>query len=215
MRAVLCCLAVVAAVPVDHQPQKATSVLNTQMVVPLRHSKGVLQASTLKLLQASSHHKNFKDACQACAVAQLIKQCTEKFCFVGRCDDASGEMCWGCGDMFSPLVNCSSPAEEKPLSQVKAGGMIKGEFCAQVVVVDEAGCVPGTDDEGGVCANEGADDEAYCSYGVGAKTCAYCKTKPAPKHVQFSGNSTSQPLPAAASPSQPSAAVLTTNQTRS
>jgi len=57
--------------------------------------------------------------------------------------------------------------------------IINGTDCpvSNVVLVNE-GCVQGSphfDYEGMVCANDGMDDEAYCSYNVSSVACAYCK----------------------------------------
>jgi len=49
---------------------------------------------------------------------------------------------------------------------------------ADIVKVDEK-CIPWYphfDREGQVCANDGAMNEAYCSYDVGEYACAYCKS---------------------------------------
>jgi len=56
------------------------------------------------------------------------------------------------------------------------GAVIRGVQCASdhVVVVNE-GCTDG-DAEGMVCDADGTPQEAYCSYGVGARSCARCAT---------------------------------------
>mmetsp|Transcript_34925 Transcript_34925/g.41713 ORF Transcript_34925/g.41713 Transcript_34925/m.41713 type:complete len:202 (+) Transcript_34925:106-711(+) len=59
-------------------------------------------------------------------------------------------------------------------------GIINGTQCATPIVVNR-GCIQDAfpwDEEGLVCANDGGDDEAYCSYGLGVSAaCAFCGDK--------------------------------------
>ena len=55
-------------------------------------------------------------------------------------------------------------------------GYIRGSYCVNAVVIHQF-CVSGAphyDPEGDVCGNDGAWNEAYCSYGIGDGACAYC-----------------------------------------
>ena len=73
--------------------------------------------------------------------------------------------------------------EWDPRREPPQQAMINGRACANVVIVGD-GCVPGSphfDPEGMVCANDGQADEAYCSYSIGANTCAYCSNAAAPR----------------------------------
>ena len=60
---------------------------------------------------------------------------------------------------------------------------VKGQLCAMEDIVVEAAyrCQPVLqgDPEGMVCANEGTASEAYCSYNVGKRACARCKSSTA------------------------------------
>ena len=60
---------------------------------------------------------------------------------------------------------------------------VKGQLCAMEDIVVEAAyrCQPVLqgDPEGMVCANEGTASEAYCSYNVGERACARCKSSTA------------------------------------
>ena len=63
---------------------------------------------------------------------------------------------------------------------------VKGQLCAmEDIVVEDAvqfECIreaPHYDAEGMVCANEGTASEAYCSYNVGERACARCKSSTA------------------------------------
>jgi len=63
--------------------------------------------------------------------------------------------------------------------------MINGSPCdPQNIVVVDQNCIPGSphfDPEGMICANDGHHlHEGYCSYGVGASHCAYCKSGSVP-----------------------------------
>eukprot|EP00588_Corethron_pennatum_P017702 CAMPEP_0194304762 /NCGR_PEP_ID=MMETSP0171-20130528/2396_1 /TAXON_ID=218684 /ORGANISM="Corethron pennatum, Strain L29A3" /LENGTH=218 /DNA_ID=CAMNT_0039056113 /DNA_START=134 /DNA_END=790 /DNA_ORIENTATION=+ len=57
--------------------------------------------------------------------------------------------------------------------------VIDGANCGEsdIVIVDKNACIPGSphyDKEGMICRNDGRWNEAYCSYDVGSKACAYC-----------------------------------------
>jgi hypothetical protein len=75
----------------------------------------------------------------------------------------------------------SEPTELPTFSSDDSCKIINGEVCCDVVVVDPYGCLPGgdhQDPEGMVCANDGAADEAYCSYDVFYNACARCAATP-------------------------------------
>ena len=71
---------------------------------------------------------------------------------------------------------CAAIGEGRKLS-------VKGQLCAMEDIVVEAAyrCQPVLqgDPEGMVCANEGTASEAYCSYNVGERACARCKSSTA------------------------------------
>jgi len=69
----------------------------------------------------------------------------------------------------------SSEAAKDPLP---SDGVINGVDCdGEDIVIVGDWCIPGKphfDKEGDVCANDEKKNEAYCSYGIGPNTCAYC-----------------------------------------
>ena len=72
-----------------------------------------------------------------------------------------------------PLLALGGEAAES----LPSPSMVKGAWCLEPVVLHGGGCNPNepdNDPEGMVCGNDGKVDEAYCSYGVGASTCAFC-----------------------------------------
>ena len=75
--------------------------------------------------------------------------------------------------------------------------MINGKACpvGRVVRINGKGghdCIKGAphfDKEGSVCGNDGKSNQAYCSYQVGDKACAYCSSTENNKHDSGSGKS--------------------------
>jgi len=75
--------------------------------------------------------------------------------------------------------------------------MINGKACpvGRVVRINGKGghdCIKGAphfDKEGSVCGNDGKSNQAYCSYQVGDKACAYCSSTENKKHDSGSGKS--------------------------
>jgi len=54
-------------------------------------------------------------------------------------------------------------------------GVIKGSWCQDVKIISDTGYhCHNYDPEGIICNNYGQPDEAYCSFGIGSLTCAYC-----------------------------------------
>lgn len=86
-------------------------------------------------------------------------------------------------DGFTATFNCVDPTRadynpQQPPPAADATIMVNWTPClgANVVVMSET-CVQGAphyDYEGSVCGNDNTDTEAYCTYGFGPNTCAYC-----------------------------------------
>jgi len=56
-------------------------------------------------------------------------------------------------------------------------GTVGGKLCDDVKIRANDWCIPGAphfDGEGDVCGTDHKQNEAYCSYGIGTNTCAYC-----------------------------------------
>jgi len=79
--------------------------------------------------------------------------------------------------IISKLKNLKNRFGNSASARAPSTAVINGVHCNDPVIVDDRGCnprAPDNDGEGDVCRNDGLWNEAYCSYGIGRRVCAFC-----------------------------------------
>jgi len=128
---------------------------------------------------ASTAEECQKDCCanELCSVWQYNVAWGPKACWMGVSNNCRGKQLSSGGR--KQAATTEAPTTQASTTEAPTTTIIKGQPCVNVVVVDSDGCTPGDPDydpEGHLCSNDGQVDEAYCSYTVGAKACAYCNS---------------------------------------